>query len=243
MNNRFLFFFIFSFLFIFSTPVRADEEEFEKELKDTLVEAISKGEPLVTLSVKAVAPIEQDNVPQARSDALQTAFRNIVVIATEHLVSQERVQEISDTIETKIYNRSKNFIHHFKPLKSEIVETEYHLPVEVTLSLKELKKALIESRILAFDYTAKMIRLLNLKRYEDYEWIREVLEKDTEQVKRLVETYQKKGELHLKVETSTSLEELMVKLNRAKSEEGAPSFRMNVYSGVSGPGILEITLL
>ncbi|MBI3018372.1 MAG: hypothetical protein HYY61_00535, partial [Deltaproteobacteria bacterium] len=121
---------------------------------------------------------------------------------------------------------------------SEIIETEYHLPVEVTLSLKELRQTLIENKILAFDYALKIIRLMNLKRFQDYEWVRDMLEKQAEHLRRVVETYQKKGELHLLVETSSSLEELMAQLSSAKSEEGAPAFKMDIY-----PGVLEITFL
>ena len=216
---------------------RAEEEE----VKAQVARALSKGEPLVTLSVTAIATLEQDNVPQARSDALQAAFRSAVMRVTEHLVSEDRTSEMAPVIENKIYKKSKNFIHHFKPLKSEIVGTEYHLPVEITLSLKELKRTLIENKILAFDYTAKAIHLLNVKRFQDVEWVQEVLEKN-EQLKRLVETYQKKGELHLKVETSSSLEDLMTQLNQAKTEtqneEGTPAFKMNIY-----PGVLEIIFL
>ena len=160
------------------------------------------------------------------------------MLATEQLIAQDRLQESASTIEDKIYKRAKNFIHHFKPLKSEIVEVEYRLPVEVTVSLKELRRALIENKILALDYTTKMIHLINLKRFQDYEWVRDVLEKEAEHLKRLVETHQKKGELRLRVETSSSLEELMAQLNTAKSEVGWQSFKMNMYLGV-----LEITFL
>ncbi|MBI3018371.1 MAG: hypothetical protein HYY61_00530, partial [Deltaproteobacteria bacterium] len=116
MNNRFLIFFIFSLFFTPSLWTRDDEES----LKAKLAHAISKGTSLVTFSVIGTAPIQEDNMPQARSDALQSAFRKVVVMATEQLVSQDRYQEISSTIEHKIYKRSKNFVHHFKPLKSEI---------------------------------------------------------------------------------------------------------------------------
>ena len=221
MNNRFLYFFIFIFFFIPWAEGPQGEER-----------------AVATFSVTGISQIQEDNVPQARSDAVQDAFRNAIVLATEQLISQDRLQENSETIEGKIYKRAKNFIHHFKPLKSEIVEAEYRLPVEVTVSLKELRRALIENKILALDYTTKMIHLINLKRFQDYEWVRDVLEKEAEHLKRLVETYQKKGELRLRVETSSSLEELMAQLNSAKSEEGASAFKMNLY-----PGVLEITFL
>ncbi|MBI2645719.1 MAG: hypothetical protein HYW85_01570 [Deltaproteobacteria bacterium] len=193
---------------------------------------------MATFSVTGIAQIREGNVPQARADAMLAAFRNAVVMATEQLISQDRLQEISSTIEDKIYKRAKNFIHHFKPLKSEILDTEYHLPVEVTVSLKELRQAFIENKILALDYAAKMIHLINLKRFQDYEWVRDVLEKDTGHLKRLVETYQKQRELRLRVETSSSLEELMAQLNSAKSETGSPPLKVNMY-----PGVLEITFL
>lgn len=215
MNNRF---FLFLILNLFFTSV-----------------LLAQGD-LVTFSVTGIAQIQDDNMPQARTEAMQVAFRNVVVMATENLVSQDRLGDVSGVIEAKIYKRSKNFIHHFKPLKSEVIGMEYHLPMEVTLSVKELKKALIENKILTFDYTAKTIRLINVKRFQEVEWVREVLEKEAEQLKHVVETYQKKGELHLKVETSSSLEEIMTQLNRAKSEAGAPDFKMALDLGV-----LEIT--
>ena len=238
MNNRFLTFLIFILLFIFPVTAKAQEEEL---MKAKVSEALSKGEPLVTLSVTALATIDEDNVPQARSDALQAAFHDIVIKATEQVVPADRLQELSEVIENKIYKRSKNFIHHFKPLKSKIIETQYHLPVEVTLSLKELKRALIENKILSFDVSTKIIYLVNVKRFQEAEWIRGVLEKD-ERLKRLVETYQKKGVLHLKIETSSSLEEVMAQLTRAKSDPAAPDFKVNITAGGLS-GILEIIFL
>lgn len=223
MNNRFLIFLVSGLFFTASLWTQGAQG--------------AQGD-VATFSVTGVSQIQEDNVPQARSDALQSAFRNVVVMATEQLVSQDRLQEVSENIENKIYKRSKNFIHHFKPLKSEIVETEYHLPVEVTVSLKELRQALIENKILSFDYTAKTIRLINLKRFQDYEWVRDVLEKEAEHLKRVVEIYQKKGELRLRIETSSSLEELMARLNGAKGEVGAPAFKLTLEEG-----ILEITFL
>lgn len=195
-------------------------------------------EDVATFSVTGTSQIQADNIPQARSDALQSAFKQAIVMATEKLISQDRLPEVSESLENKIYKRAKVFIHHFKPLKSELVETQYRLPVEVTVSLKGLRQALIENKILTFDYTVKTIHLVNLKRYQDYEWVRDVLEKEADHLKRLVETYQKKGELSLLIETSSSLEELMAQLNAAKSEAGAPVFKMTV-----DPGILEITFL
>ena len=93
---------------------RAEEEE----VKAQVARALSKGEPLVTLSVTAIATLEQDNVPQARSDALQAAFRSAVMRVTEHLVSEDRTSEMAPVIENKIYKKFKNFIHHFNPFKS-----------------------------------------------------------------------------------------------------------------------------
>lgn len=182
------------------------------------------GNPLVKISYTSKIQVQNDNLEDARSEALKVGFQNIIELATRAIVSDERLKEVESLVYTRIYQRAKNFISHFRSFDPKISDNQYELPLEVTVRISDLHKALVEHKIIIINYARKDVVLLNVKNSQQYQWIRDMLEKEVPQLKKIVEKYQKKGEVYLLLETSSSVDEIISLLNSLKEREGAPLF-------------------
>jgi len=211
-------------MMLFSVATSAEVDT----ISTTISQAIGREDATVKVSYIASVKIQDGNVAEARRQALESALQELIRISTEHLVPQDRLEEVKDLVERKIYQKARVFILSFQPLKSMVVEDEYQLPLDVTIHLKALQKALIDHKILFMDYSRKELRLVGLYRFKDYQFLKEALEKELHGLKRIVEGYQKEGEMRLWIEATSTLDQIFTFLNTIKNKEGAPSFTAQV---------------
>jgi hypothetical protein len=203
-------------------------------------QALAREDTHVTLDYQAQAVIEEGSLRAARTKALYDAFRKLVKLATALMVSEERLIEVEDLANRKIYKKARQFVFRFRTKKSEIKDDKYVLPLKVTLNLKQLYKELRESKVLDVEYASKEIRFLNVTNYNDYQFMKAALEKRIRNLKRIVETHQKKGQIIFLVETSSSLQEIMERLHLVRGQDKAPLFKVMKNEEVGG---LEITFI
>ena len=199
----------------------------EAQLVADISEALAREDKQVALAYLASYELNENDIEQTRRRALQLAFRDLVRLAIKSIVSEERLKQVFSVVQQKIYQKSRLFIRSFQTLPSERCEKQYRVPVKVVLNLDDLRKALLRHQILEVAYTGKEIRLVNVTNAKDYEWIKAALEKNIRNLKRVVEKYQKQREVTFWVETSSSLDEMMTRLDPlVMGGKGAPRFTL-----------------
>ncbi len=190
----------------------------DSALISTISEAIRNESPTVKVSyVSLITMTEGLTVEQASQDAIKTAFQKAISYATQQFVPQERIDEVTSLVENRIYKRAKNFVVNFKSSSPQISENEYQVTIDMTIALEDLRKALIENKILQINYETKFLKLLNLTKPSQVQFVKDVLEKDLKNLSKLVETYQKRGEQTILLESSSSLAEVISVLQSAQT--------------------------
>lgn len=219
----------------------------EKELRNeddwiaAIRSAISAEQKLVELSVISYSPITDGQVTEAATSALQSAFRRIVERGSQGLVPASRLSEAASLIEKKIYDKPRLFILNFRRLRTEICDDkEYRIMIKATLKLQGLRESLLNHGIISFEFLTKKIRISNVSRAKDYLAIRDLLQRRIPNLKRLVEIYQKRGEVEFLIETPAGWDEIRARLVRESGEsEDIPKFQL-LYDEEKG---LELKLL
>lgn len=212
----------------------------ELMLDTEISEAIAREDKLLALSYMSIIQLETGAGQRARKRALNRAFRTLIRKAVEQMVPEERLSEVGDLTESKIYRRARYFIRTFRTLKEERCLNDYRLPVELTLKLVDLRQALLKHNILEVAYVNKEIRLLNVKGAKSYRDMKKYLKDRLRNVRRIVEHYQRKGEIHFLVETALSLDQMIARISPlGEPEEG--QLRYRVEKGERGG--IEITFL
>ncbi len=204
----------------------------EKELKNedgwvaAIRSAISAEQPLVELSIISYSPITDGKASEASMSALESAFRRIVERGSQELVPASSLSSAASLVEKKIYDKPRLFILNFRRLQTEICDEnkEYRIMIKATLKLQGLKEALLNHGIMRLEFLAKKIRISNVYRATDYFAIRDLLKRRIPNLKRLVEIYQKRGEVEFLIETPAAWDEIQARL---KSESGnIPKFQL-----------------
>lgn len=219
------------------------EKELRKEDDWTAAirSAISAEQKLVELSVISSSPIIDGEATEASTSALQIAFRRMVERSAQELVPASRLSETASLIEKKIYDKPRLFILNFRRLRTEICDDkEYRILIKATLKLQGLREALLNHGIISLEFLTKKIRISNVYRANDYLAIRGFLQKRIPGLKRLVEVYQKRGEVEFLIETPAGWDEIRTRLVRESGEsEDTPKFQL-LYDEQKG---LELKLL
>jgi hypothetical protein len=191
----------------------------EKEMKNedgwvsAIRSAISAEQPLAELSVISSSPIIEGKAFQASASALEIAFRRIVERGSQELVPASSLSAAASLVEKKIYNKPRLFILNFRRLQTKICDDkEYRIMIKATLKLQGLKKALLNHGIMRLEFLAKKIRISNVYRATDYFAIRGFLQRRIPNLKRLVEIYQKRGEVQFLIETPVGWDEIRARL-------------------------------
>jgi len=204
----------------------------EKDLKSDsaliagIRKAISAREERLELSSVSFSPIIDGQMAEASQAALQMAFRRIVEQATKELATASRLSSVASRVEKRIYERSRVFILNFRRLKTEVCdEKEYRMEIKATLKLRELEKALLDEGITQVEFLTKKIRVTNVARARDYLAIREFLQRKIPHLKRLVESYQKRGEVEFLIETPAGWDEIRGRLSAGESGD-VPKFQL-----------------
>lgn len=204
-------------------------------------QAIAREDQSVLLSVEASSEIVAKDIQKAKQDALYQAFRHSIELAVKQMVPPERLEEVQKAVQGLIYQKARLFIQQYQLGNSKVQEQKiYTVPVKLTLNLKMLHEALLENKILMVDYGVKEIRFHGFQKHEDYQFMKTALEKRIQNLKRLVETYQTKKKITVLVETSSSLQEIMERLNSVRAEAGAPLFKVSKDEEKGG---LDITFV
>lgn len=210
----------------------------EKDLKNDDVwggeirKAISASTRFVELSLVSSSQVLDGQVNEA-------VFRRIVERATRELVSPSRLSSVMARAEKRIFERSRAFILNFRKLKSGVCdETEYRIMIQATLKLRELEKALLDEGIIEVEFLTKKMMISNVYRADDYFSVREFLQRKIPHLKRLVESYQKQGEIEFLIETPVGWDEIRARLSSIESTD-VPKFQL-FYDEKKG---LELKLL
>ncbi|MEK7790864.1 MAG: hypothetical protein AAB309_04480 [Deltaproteobacteria bacterium] len=203
--------------------------------------AISAEQRLVELSLVSFSPVTEGQLHLASQAALQSAFRRILEQAIKERVPASRRAEVASLVERKILEKPRVFILNFRKLKSAVCdEKEYRIMVKATLKLHELEKAVLKEGIIQLEFSAKKIRISNVSRAKDYLAIRDLLQRRIPNLKRLVEIYQKRGEVEFLIETPAGWDEIRTRLVTEPGESGnIPKFQL-LYDEKKG---LELKLL
>lgn len=216
----------------------------EKDLKNDdawgleIRKAISASARLVELSGVSFSPVTDGQVSEAAQEALQSAFRKIVERATRELVSPSRLSSVMARAEKRIFERPRSFILNFRKLKSAVCDDrEYRMMIKATLKLRELEKALLDEGIIEVEFLTKKIMISNVYRASDYFSIRDFLQRKIPHLKRLVESYQRRGEIEFLIETPVGWDEIRARLSTVESAD-VPKFQL-VYDEKKG---LELKL-
>ena len=205
-----------------------------------IAQAVRAEASTVKVTYAATIPLTEGvSIEKASEEARKNAFQKGVEIATQQYVSQDRLIEVQSIVDQKIYKRARNFILNFKSMNPKISENDYQVSIDMTLRLDDLRKALVENQILVVNYDVKILRLNHLTKVGQMQFIKDTLEQDLKQVRQLVETYQKRGELTLILETSSLASEVISVLHATQSSVEAPKFDVQE----TAQGTIEISFL
>lgn len=210
----------------------------ELALTTTISDGLSKNLTHLSLSFVASVVIRDNDLEKAKAVALQSAFRSMAQLITRQMISPQQLLALSDVLNQKIYQRARFFVQTFQTEQSGVCGENYRVLVTALFKVSDLRQALLKHKILDIEYAAKEIHLLNIREAKDYEFIKDFLRERTRNLKRLVEKYQKKGEIYFVVETSSSADEIIDRL-KEKSQEYVPNFQ--VQKGEKGE--IEIRFL
>lgn len=234
---------LFLFLFSLVFPSYAQLSDLcalkEKDLKNEEIwgaeirKAISASTQFVELSLVSFSEVSEGEVNEAASVALQAAFRRIVEKATRELVPPSRFSSVMARAEKRIFERPRGFILNFRKLKSTVCDDrEYRVMIKATLKLRELEKALVDEGIIEVEFLTKKIVISNVYHVDDYFSIREFLRRRIPHLKRLVESYQKHGEIEFLIETPAGWDDIRARLSSVESAD-VPKFQL-VYDEKKG---------
>lgn len=163
----------------------------------------------------------------------EAAFRRIVEKATRELVPPSRFSSVMARAEKRIFERPRGFILNFRKLKSTVCDDrEYRVMIKATLKLRELEKALVDEGIIEVEFLTKKIVISNVYHVDDYFSIREFLRRRIPHLKRLVESYQKHGEIEFLIETPAGWDDIRARLSSVESAD-VPKFQL-VYDEKKG---------
>jgi len=196
----------------------------------------------VTIPINYIASVElQDNdVELARKRALRLASRHLLRLLTKRMVSDEQYKKSQAKINQKVLRRARVFIHSFRTSKAIVCDGDYRVPLRVVLKADVLRKSLLKYRILDIEFVGKEIRLINVLHAKDYEWMKGQIKRRVRNLNRVVEKYLRKNEVHLLVETSSSLDEMISRLEPAIIRASdSPNFK--IEKGEQGG--LDITFI
>jgi hypothetical protein len=98
--------------------------------------------------VRGRAPVEDDKVAAARANALEDAFQNKVKEEVAQILPPSVLEMESQSLEEKIYTRSREFISRYSIVKEYRDQEEYVIEARISLSDETLRKALLSQGFL-----------------------------------------------------------------------------------------------
>ncbi|MBI4041289.1 MAG: hypothetical protein HY390_05430 [Deltaproteobacteria bacterium] len=230
MNNGVLVLIFWScpLFMVFAQPV-AHRFDMDAVLRVEISQALARQDETVTLSFEHSYVAETQDFEQHRSRALDEAFRHVIDLVCEQILGKGRYEEMKPEISQTILSKPRLYIYQYQTGNVPSEGGGHRLALKVTVNLSALNEALVRAHILQMNFEMKMIRVVGLNAFSMYDAFKHAFAKGLRSHKRLVEVYQKRGEVRWLVETTASYEELEEKIQTLKNISGLPPFTVTAY--------------
>lgn len=143
-------------------------------------ESFSREDGNVVIDVESSAPVKDEDVAEARSDAIKGALQKAVEQATGSSLTPEIMREKAKILRGSIFLKADQYIQNYRIISEKSYAGVYTLIVRVTVSLDSIKNDILTlglgKKLPAGSPAAPVfITIRGIKDYQDYSQLREFM--------------------------------------------------------------------
>ncbi len=181
-------FVLITFISIISIPVCAQDNE-----------------DVLSFYVEGRAKIKQDDVAGAREKAIQDALEKAMLSAVSELSAVPIKDKKFQQVKGNIINEQDKYVQYYKITEEKRQSQDFIVNVNVVVALSALKNVLqkmgfLQTAQLGKNNTRVFLSIIGLKKYSDFQHLKEFLHKRTKLVKNIYPCSFKWSEAHFEIE-------------------------------------------
>jgi hypothetical protein len=162
-------------------------------------------EGVLSLYVEGSAKIKQNDVAGAREEAIQDALEKAILDAVSRLLAISVKNEKFQQAKSIIINEQDKYVQYYKITEEKRQSQNFIVNVNVVVALSSLKNDLHKMGFLQTSPAGKnnikvSLSVVGLKKYSDYQHLKEFLQNRTKLVKNIYSCSFKWSEAHFEVE-------------------------------------------